>query len=110
VTSYAVSCVPEDHVDAYHFTLKVEYRPGGRWVLMGGSRFLSRTDTWSRGYYWTEQDFAGAKAGREAWLAEHWHDENTALELARKHAPLMTVNGYTVASVLARIEAKETSR
>lgn len=113
--AYAVSCLPEDDVNARHFTLKVEYRGAGKWAVTDGFDFLSRSGGWSYGYSWrdgrqepeTDSDFREVAEGQEAWRAAHWHDLDTALELARQHAPLMTVNGHTVAEALNRTHTRK---
>jgi hypothetical protein len=109
-TAYAVSCLPPDSINARHFTLKVEYRRDGKWVVTDRFEFLSRTGTWSMGYSWrdgsqeptTDADYDEVSAGQDAWRVEHWHDLDTALALAKQRAPHMTVNGHTVADALAR--------
>lgn len=94
-TAYAVSCLPADHPDAYHFTLHVEWRgPGDRWCVTDGaycyrkdghksyeSNPSSRTDRFKRAYRFALDD---------------------ALTLAKRVAPKMTINGHTVESVLTR--------
>jgi hypothetical protein len=110
VVTYAVSCLPMDDPDAHGFTLKVERRVGDRWVVTNGYSFLGRAGTWSEGYYWngatdhpqTDAEFREAEAGQEAWKAEHWHDLDTALRLAKAAAPGNPHTGITVADVLAR--------
>ena len=101
-TRYEVSCIPEDNVNARHFTLKVEYRGRGLWAVTDGIDCLDRSGEWS---------YERIPSNREdEWLATHRFDLDTALGLAKKAAPKMTVNGYTVAHVLARHEAKEAGR
>ena len=109
--TYAVSCLPEDHIDAPHFTLHVTYRGNGLWTVTDGHRYLARDGKiWSNGHVWrdgtqeprTEADFADWNRSANAWRAEHRYDLDTALRLAREAAPRYTVNGHTVADVLAR--------
>lgn len=95
-TAYAVSCLPRDHPDAYHFTLRVEWRGSDRWCVTDGaycyrrdghksyeSKPSSRTDRFKKAYRFSLDD---------------------ALELAKKYAPKITVMGHTVESVLAKGE------
>jgi hypothetical protein len=42
----------------------------------------------------------------DEWLNTHRFDFDTALELAKQHAPQIKVNGWTVAQVLAEWEAE----
>jgi hypothetical protein len=109
-TAYSVSCLPLGSINARHFTLKVEYRRDGKWAVTDRFEFLSRTGTWSMGYSWrdgsqepmTDADYNEVSAGQDAWRVEHWHDLDTALTLAKQHAPHMTVNGSTVDDALER--------
>jgi hypothetical protein len=114
-TTYSVSCIPEDDINARHFTLKVEYRGNGLWAVTDGGSFLGRNGTWSDGYSWrdgneepaTEEDFREESEGQEAWRAVYRHDLDTALRLAKEAAPHMLVNGHTVADALARRAERE---
>jgi hypothetical protein len=98
-TRYEVSCVPEDNVNARHFTLKVEYRGRGLWAVTDGIDCLNEAGKWS---------YERIPSSREDdWLATHRFDLDAAFKLAKEAAPKMTVNGYTVAHVLARHEARK---
>lgn len=95
VTRYDVTCLPPDHMEARHFTLTVEYRGRGLWAVLDGPFAL---------------DAAGARsheprpsAREDGWLAAHRFDLDTALTIATRVAPLMTVNGCTVDKILADI-------
>lgn len=109
ITSYAVSCLPEDHADAFHFTIKVEYRGHDRWTVTKSTRYLGADGKWSYGYSWrdgtqepqSDEDFREVREGRDAWLAAHRFDLETALDLAKQNAPLVKVNGWTAAALLA---------
>lgn len=105
---YVVSCMPEDE-DRGPFGVTVEYRGEGRWGVYRNSHCCLGADgSWSWGYAWrdgaqeptTDEEWTEYHAGRDAWLAAHRFDEETALRLAREHAPLVTVNGFTVSDVL----------
>lgn len=99
ITRYEVSCLPEDDINARHFTLKVEYRGRGLWAVTDGFGCLSTTGEW---------DYERLPSNREdEWLETHRFDLDTALKLAREKAPKMTVNGMTVGDVIARRAARE---
>lgn len=109
VTKYTVNCLPEDGIDSHVFQLTVEYRGNGRWgVYRNPHCCLGADGTWSWGYSWgdgtaepsSDEEWADYHRGREAWLDAHRFDEKTALDLAKQHAPLVTVNGLTVADAL----------
>lgn len=94
VTRYDVSCVPPDHIDSIHFTARVEYRGHDLWAVLDGPYCLGTDGEW---------DYEPSPSNREDdWLETHRFDLDTALKLAKEAAPKMTVNGYTVADVLAR--------
>lgn len=94
-TEYRVNCLPDDDGDdGWSFGLTVRYRGGGRWAVQRGEHACLGVDgTWARGV--SEYD-----SGDE-WLAAHRFDLETALRLAKEAAPLVTVNGHTVADALA---------
>lgn len=95
-TAYAVSCVPEDNINAWHFTVKVEYRGRGLWAVTDGIGCFNIDG--DRSYESTTSE------RRDEWLAEHRFELDTALALAKRVAPLLRVNGYSVADVLARAD------
>ncbi|MDX3283601.1 hypothetical protein, partial [Streptomyces scabiei] len=93
-TEYSVSCVPEDCVDAFIFSIRVQYRGSGRYaVIRGGDMCLGADGTWDHGV--KEYDRG------QAWLDGHRFDLDIALRLAKEQAALVTVNGHTVTDVLA---------
>lgn len=96
-TAYAVSCVPEDNVNAWHFTVKVERRGPDLWSVNDG-HFCFAADG-SRSYEPIPSE------RQEDWKARHRFDLDTALALAKRVAPTLRVNGYTVADVLRRADA-----
>lgn len=107
---YTVNCLPEEDEERHSFTLTVEYRGKGRWgVFRNEHCCLGADGQWSWGYAWeggdrepaTDAEWDSYHAGRETWLAAHRFDEETAKALAQQHAPLVTVNGFTVADALA---------
>lgn len=98
--AYQVSCLPSSHPDAQHFSLRVERRSTDpdRWAVTEGfvcydangrqeyeSTVTNRTDTFRRQFRHTLTD---------------------AMELARKIAPTMTVNGWTVQALLDHHEPR----
>lgn len=94
VTAYEVSCLPEDHIDAYHFTLRVVYRGKDRWAVVDGPWCLDADGN---------SEYESLPSNRtDEFLAVHRFDLDTALNIARKYAPKMRINGFTVADVLAR--------
>ncbi|WP_189160936.1 hypothetical protein [Sphaerisporangium melleum] len=98
-TRYEVSCLPVDHRERRHFTLTVEYRGRGLWAVSDGFEVLGKDGTW---------DHEPLSSSREEdWIAAHRFDLDTALEIAKKAAPHITINGFTVEKVLADIAARE---
>jgi hypothetical protein len=94
-TEYEVNCLPEDGLDSYVFALTVRYRGNGRWAVQRGEHACLGADgEWAQGV--KEYDRG------DDWLAAHRFDHDTALRLAREHAPRVTVNGVTVTEALAR--------
>lgn len=105
---YTVNCLPEDGFDSHVFELTVEYRGEGRWgVFRNAHCSLGVDGEWSWGHDWPggepegDAEWDAYHASREAWLDSHRFDEETALKLAKEQAPLVTVNGFTVADALA---------
>lgn len=82
---YAVSAVPLDYALFDSFVVDVERRGGDQWVAM-------RRGNWLR--------LDGSAAGERS--AECLTDLDTALYVARRVAPLLTVNGLTVPELLAK--------
>jgi len=94
VTRYAVSCLPKDHPDSFHFTLRVEYRGRDRWAVTDGFACLSTDSEW---------DYEPSSSNRDDnWIKTHRFDLDTALRLAKEQAPKLTVNGLSIADVLNR--------
>lgn len=89
-TRYTVSCLPLDHGSYRHFALTVKHVGDGEWTVTDGPY--------------------GLKADGTVDYERGWGDRfglDTALKLAKEHAPKITVNGYTVADALARREARD---
>lgn len=99
VTRYEVSCLPEGHKMAPHMTVRVEYRGRDRWAVIHDPLCLSACGEW---------DYEMRTSERAAeWLDAHRFDLVTALKLAKKHAPLLSVAGWTPMEILAREAAEE---
>lgn len=92
VTAYAVSCVPEDNINAFHFTAKVEYRGRGGWAVTDGFYVYAADGSRAHQSIPTERT--------EEFLAKFRHSESDAIALAKRIAPTLRVNGYTVADAL----------
>ena len=92
---YQVSCLPDsmNGIDYEAFALDVEYTGLGRWAVRKHSRCLDVDGRW---------DYEPRPLEREDdWLDTHRFDLDTALELAKRAAPHVKVNGWTVERVLA---------
>lgn len=97
-TRYAVSCLPEDGIDSHVFEITVEYRGQDRWAVKRHSQVLGADGAW---------DWEMRPSEREDdWLDSHRFDLDTALRLAKEQAPLVTVNGHTVADALRMAEQR----
>lgn len=98
-TEFEVNCLPEDGIDSHVFALTVRYRGEGRWAVQRGEHACLGADgEWANGI---------KPYGRgDGWLAAHRFDLDTALRLAKEHAPKVTVNGFTVADALAMRERR----
>ena len=99
VTEYAVCALPEDNINARHFTITVAYRGEGQWAVLRHGMCLGADGTW---------DYEPSPSNRgDEWLAAHRFDEKTAVKLAYEAAPAVTVNGHTVADVLLAAAIRE---
>ncbi|PRX91929.1 hypothetical protein [Allonocardiopsis opalescens] len=97
-TRYTVSCLPEDFEGRDSWDLTVELRSPGQWAVCWRGECLSKSGRWSR-----ERQ---PSARTDHWKRVYRHDLDTALALARKYAPRVTINGYTPAAALALEEAE----
>lgn len=98
-TSYTVSCLPYDGIDAEVFSIQVDYAGHGRWAVRQRSRCLATDGRW---------DWEPIPSERtDEWLAKYRFDLDTALRLAKEQAPLVKVNGRTVEQVLAWYETRQ---
>jgi hypothetical protein len=96
---YTVKCLPEDDLDGHVFEIRVQYRGNGRYAVIRMGSCLGADGTWDQGV--KEYDRG------DAWLDSHRFDLDTALRLAKEQAPLVTVNGFTVADALAMRQKRE---
>lgn len=100
-TQYAVNCLPEDGIDSHVFEITVEYRGRDRWAVKRHSQVLGADGSW---------DWEMRSSEREDdWLDSHRFDLDTALRLAKEQAPLVTVNGHTVADALRMAEQRRSA-
>lgn len=95
VVAYEVSCVPADRVEAPALTLRVELRDANadRWAVVNS------------GYCYDAKGNADAEpipsSRTKSWLRRYRHSLDDALALAKRIAPTMTVNGFTVEEVMS---------
>lgn len=94
VTRYEVSCLPQDNINAHHFTITVEWRGDDRWAVLHHGFCLGADGEWD--------DEPRPSSREDDWLETHRFDLDTALILAKREAPKLTINGLTAADVLAR--------
>lgn len=98
-TRYEVSILPEDDINRPVFTIDVEYRGEGRWAVVRHGSCLGTDGIWEFGV--KEYDRG------DAWLDAHRFDLETALALAKKAAPHLTVNGHTAVDAYHRTHPQE---
>lgn len=91
-TAYLVSCLPPESLNYKAFSIEVVRRNGDRFAVLHNGRCLDSNGTWG---------YAPMPPRTDEWIATHRFDLETALRLAKEQAPLIEVNGYTIADVLA---------
>ena len=99
-TSYDVSVWPPgiECMDSDTWKITVEYRGRELWAVKLLSMCLGRDGEW---------DYESPPSGgADEWLSEHRFTLAEAMQLAREHAPGVTVNGLTAVEVLARHRAR----
>lgn len=105
-TRYEVSLLPADDINRPVFTLTVEYRGADQWAVCAmGRQCLGKDGTW--GYE------PSPSSRDDGWIAAHRFDLDTAIEFAKQHASLLTVNGHTALDAYRRTHpalTKETAR
>lgn len=93
-TTYEVSLLPGEDINQHLFAIEVQYRGDGRWAVVHHGYCLGADGDW---------DFGVKEYDRgDAWLDSHRFDLDTALALAKEHAPKVTVNGQTAADAYRR--------
>ncbi|MFJ3289936.1 hypothetical protein ACIPMW_32210 [Streptomyces sp. NPDC086669] len=88
ITRYEVSVLPHDDINRRYFTLFVELSRGG-WIVHDG-----------HGGYDIDGDWAPGLA-----VAHKFADYEDALDLAKRLAPNVTVNGHTATDAYRRTQA-----
>jgi len=94
VTEYTVSLLPDDHIDAGAFEIRVQYRGRGLWGVCRMRQCLGADGQW-------DWESIPSERGDE-WLKAHRFELQDALRRALDAAPSVTVNGRTAAEALAR--------
>lgn len=86
---YTVTCVPPDTApDAHVWAITVEEQRDGRWIANHMGSWLTADGDWEIGYSGAYRACA--------------HSLDTAMRLATQAAPLVVINGFTVADAVAR--------
>jgi hypothetical protein len=97
-TTYTVSCLPLWHIDCDTYAVTVEYRGGSytdkAWAVLRHRWCLSSAGAWDLEPPPSERD--------DQWIMQHRFYRDTALALARQHAPGLKVNGKTAADVFSK--------
>ena len=102
--AYEVTALPpdvQDHIDASSFAIRVEWRGGDKWVVKHHSSCLNK----SGGWVYEPQPSSRTKR----FLRAYRHDLDTALTLARKAAPKVTLNRFTVDDFTAWVREQRTT-
>lgn len=94
VHRYVVSCLPQDHAEYRFYTINVEYRAPGEWVVVYEGDCLGRDGLWQ----YEQQN----SSRTDEWRAEHRFSLGDALVLATDWAPKLVSNNKDVAWVLAQ--------
>ncbi|MEU6057959.1 hypothetical protein [Streptomyces sp. NPDC047097] len=95
-TRYEVSILPAGDINYSVFVLAVEWRGGDRWAVVRHRECLAADGNWSWESLPSERE--------DEWLAKHRFDLDTALALAREHAPRIWVNGHTALDAYRRTQ------
>lgn len=90
-TTYTVSVLPDDNIDHDTYAITVEARGNGLWAVLRHRWCLGSDGEW---------EFEPIPSERtDEWLASHRFPLDEAVELARRAAPKVRVNGMTAAQV-----------
>jgi hypothetical protein len=93
-TRFAVSCLRSGHEDEYLFSVNLEERSPGRWAVVRHG-FCYDADG--------NAEYESIPSERADEFKERFRfDLDTAHKIAQRVAPLITVNGHTVADAMAR--------
>ncbi|WP_309049058.1 hypothetical protein [Streptomyces sp.] len=93
-TRYEVSILPEGDINRSVFTINVEYRGDDRWAVVRHRDCLNAAGEWS---------YEMRSSGRDDdWLDQHRFDLGTAIDMAKKAAPHIVVNGHTALDAYRR--------
>lgn len=99
-TCYEVNVYPDlDSINASLFAVTVEHRGNDRWAVCLRGRVLGKRNNWS----WERNP----SSRTDRWINAYRHDLDTALSLAKKIAPHITVNGMTPGTCWEREQAQE---
>jgi hypothetical protein len=98
VTEVTVSAVPETNINHGHFSIAVAWRgPGDVYAVIRFGQCLATDGTW---------DYEPNPSSRtDEWIATHRFPYDQAVALAATAAQFLTVNGFTVADILAAAKA-----
>jgi hypothetical protein len=92
---YEVTAYPFFNDDRYHFSITVERRSADRWAVLDR---MGRC--WSEGAQkWEHELYPSSRT--DEWKAGFRYPLNEALDIARRLAPGLTVNGFTVQDAIA---------
>ena len=104
VSQYTVSALPREHPEHYSWALTVEWRGKG-WAVTRHSFVFCKTDARRKRPQGTYDRLPSGRS--DAHLRTYRHSLEDALDIARKIAPKITINGWTVPEVLAKWEARQ---
>ena len=98
LTEMTVCALPEENVNHGHYAITVQWRGGETYAVKRHSLVLGADGKW---------DYEPMPSSRDdAWIATHRFSYDEACRLAVEAAPHVTVNGHTVADVLAAAERR----
>lgn len=91
-TTYTVTCLPDSIPDRSSWNITVEWRGQDTWAVKRWSDCLGRDGEW---------DYEPNPSSRtDEWIKDHRFPLAEALELAKRAAPDVIVNGFTPADLL----------